>query len=213
VTGDPNLPYDPYLASERRAMIAGEIARQLLILALTSPAILGRLFGLGAGIRLGAGESMAAASVTAEESLAAHLARLEAEGVNVQRQAWVHVAEGDALYGQVVNHGGAFVQNGRIYANMDVVALGAVDRDIGIALESRQVLQHELGHLGQPTLSVGQGEQPFRWSAQYYAREANASARAASQTANEVDRRILLEHANANLALSRRYQAADPSPP
>ena len=127
-TGDKNLPYDPYLASERRAMVAGEIARQLLILALTTPAILGRLFGLGSFIRLGAGESMAAASVTAEESLAAHLARLEAEGVNVQRQAWVHVTAADPIYGQVVNHGGAFVQNGRIYVNMDVIGGGVVER-------------------------------------------------------------------------------------
>jgi RHS repeat-associated protein len=211
-TGDKNLPYDPYLPSERRAMVVGEVARQLLILALTSPVILGRLFGLGAGIRLGAGESMAAASVTAEESLAAHLTRLEAEGVNVQRQGWVHVSEGDALYGQVVNHGGAFQQNGRIYVNMDVIGGGVVDAELGTALESRQVLQHELGHLGQPNLSVARGEQPYLWNAQYHAREANASANAAAQTANEVDRRVLLEHANANLARSREFQAADPNP-
>ena len=131
--------------------------------------------------------------------------------MNVQRQAWVHVTAADPIYGQVVNHGGAFVQNGRIYVNMDVIGGGVVDAELGTALESRQVLQHELGHLGQPNLTAARGEQPYLWNAQYHAREANASANAAAQATNEVNRRVLLEHANANLNQSRAYQRADPN--
>lgn len=154
---------------------------------------------------LGSGESFAAASVTAEESLAATLGRLESEGVNMQRAAWTHVGPGESGYAAVVNHGGAYVQNGRIYANMDVIGGGVRDPNLGTILEPRQVLQHEVGHLGQPAMASGDVPGSAIWNAEYYQREAQASLNAAAEATNAADQAALTTHGATALEHAMRF--------
>jgi RHS repeat-associated protein len=134
-------------------------------------------------------------------TLAGAVKQLQAEGVPL-RGNFVNVAPTDPLYKSVVEHGGAFHQHGKIYVNMDVIGRGVRDPELGTLLTPKQILQHEMGHVGQAALKAD--PRSATGIAEYAAREADASLRAAMAAQDPADIASLLRHSQAQNEKARQ---------
>jgi RHS repeat-associated protein len=144
---------------------------------------------------------------TPSPKLARTLEGLQAEGVKL-RGNFVHVEPGTFRWRDVENHGGAFHQlkhseQGTTFVNMDLLGDGIKDPSTGAVLNTRQVLQHEMGHFGQATLP-NYASDHLNYAA-YYNREAQASMNAAKNATNPEDKAALLEHASKAINYAKRF--------
>ena len=214
LTGKPIPPRSSTTKTEKKIFLIGDIARGLLLTAVTTPFL---WEWLGARLLGGAAEATAGSAAmdvpiapaaeqyfvgnTASPELARTIEALQADGVPL-RGNFVHVTQDSPFYPSVVNHGGAYHQltgqwKGTTFVNMDTIGNGVNDASLGTFLSPKQVLQHEMGHFGQ---AVIQGDaKSLEAFAQYAEREAAASGNAALRATDAADKAALENHMVRNL--------------
>jgi RHS repeat-associated protein len=223
VTGRPYQPPEvPLTWDEKIAFAIEPWARLILETALTGPIAEG-VFLKGAATMSRANRGRTALTFaeikpvnsaveamfqpTPSPKLARTLESLQAEGVKL-RGNFVHVEPGTFRWRDIENHGGAFhhlknSDKGTTFVNMDLLGDGIKDPSTGAVLNTRQVLQHEMGHFGQATLP-DYASDSLNYAA-YYNREAQASMNAAKNATNPEDKAALLEHASKAINQAKRF--------
>jgi RHS repeat-associated protein len=223
LTGRPIPPRSSTTKTEKIIFMVGDVARTVLLVAVTTPFL---WEWVGFRIAGGAGEvatGTAAMDVpiaksaehlfvgnTASPELAQTLETLQAEGVSLKGN-FVHVSEEHQLYGFVRSKGGAYhelattttTEQGTTYLNMDLIKENAASGRFAPIQTPKQVLQHEMGHFGQAPLQ-STGNEALQ-NALYYEREARASGTAAARATDVADKAALADHAQANIQAAQGF--------
>ena len=143
---------------------------------------------------------------------------MAAQGVKF-RGNFVHVDPSHPLIGQVRSMGGAMVEldpaklaryglsPGDILVNVQEITARLAAGDLHPLTSLRQVLLHEMGHIGGPAQLIGTRAPADPY---YAAREAAASMRASTLTPNATDSTALLNHADEQLRAAIAYLGISP---